>query len=140
MFGAQPSCEGHCVASGTQRILFCYGAKLDLKCTEEHLLEWLLGLAEGTSAGCSGRWWRLPPGLRALWGSGATVASLAFGRGPRVPGRRRGSTEPARWAQNTSSWLSVSGRNPLISCPWCTARLQREKHIQEVLTAILVSE
>lgn len=56
MFGAHPSCEGHCVASGTQRILFCYDATLDVKCrvTPPGAVP---GLAEGSqqaAAGCGG--------------------------------------------------------------------------------------
>ena len=79
------------------------------------------------SAGCCSQWWGwLPSALRALWGSWVAVASLAFGCGPRASGNTRGSTEPSRWARNTSSWFSASGRNWLISCPWCKGDLWEE--------------
>lgn len=48
MLWAHTSCEGQFVADGTQWILFCYDPKLVLKCTEQHLLKWLLGLAQVT--------------------------------------------------------------------------------------------
>lgn len=100
------SCEGYCVAKGTQCALFCYESKLNLKhrITRQESGPWARTCPGQQAAAVYGGGW-LPSALRVLWGSWVAVAFLAFGCGPRVSGNTRGSTELSRWARNISSWF-----------------------------------